>query len=55
MVKSNDDLMEVEEDDLEFETLVRELSPNMSAAEYVYFDANNPKSKPIINEHKVDW
>ena len=55
VVKSNDDLMEVEEDDLEFEALVRELSPDMSATEYVYFDANNPKSKPIINEHKVDW
>ena len=55
VVKSNDDLMKVEEDDLEFEALVRELSPDMSATDYVYFDANNPKSKPIINEHKVDW
>ena len=38
VVQSNDNLIEVEEDDLEFEALVRELSPDMSAAEYVYFD-----------------
>ena len=37
-VKSNDDLMEAEEYDLEFEALVRELSPDKLAAEYVYFD-----------------
>ena len=55
VVKSNNNLMEVEEDDLEFEALVRKLSPNMSAAEYVYFDADIPTSQPMINEHEVDW
>ena len=55
MVKSNDDLMEIEEDDLEFEALVRELNPNVSAAEYVYFDADIPTHEPLINEHKDDW
>ena len=47
--------MEVEEDDLEFEALVRGLSFDMSAAEYVYFDADVPTSEPMINEHEVDW
>ena len=37
-------MMEVEEDDLEFESLVRDLSPDMSAAEHVYFDADSPIS-----------
>ena len=55
MVKSNDNLMEVEEDDLEFEVLGRELSPDMSAAEYVYFNDNIPTSEPMINEHDVGW
>ena len=27
----------------------------MTAAKYVYFDANIPKSEPMISEHKVDW
>ena len=53
--KSNGDLMEVEEDDLEFEALVRKLSPDISAVEYVYFDAHIPASKPMINEYNVDW
>ena len=48
-------LMEVEEDDLEFEALVRGLSFDMSAAEYVYFDRDVPTSEPMINEHEVDW
>ena len=56
VVKSNDDLMEVEKDDLEFEVLVRELSSNMSAVEYVYFDVDIlATSEPMINEHEVDW
>ena len=49
MVKSNENLVEVEEDDLEFEALVRELSPDMPAAEYVYFGADIPTSEPMIN------
>ena len=48
-------LMEVQEDDLEFQVLVRGLSFDMSAAEYVYFDADVPTSEPMINEHEVDW
>ena len=48
-------LMEGEEDDLEFQALVRGLSFDMSAAEYVYFDADVPTSEPMINEHEVDW
>ena len=55
MGKSNDDLIEAEEDDLEFEAFVRELRPDMSAAEYVYFDADIPRSEPMINEHEVEW
>ena len=47
--------MEVEEDDLEFEALVRKLSPDISAVEYVYLDAHIPASKPMINEYNVDW
>ena len=47
VVKSNDDLTEVEK--------VRELSLNMSSAEYVYFDADIASSEPMINDHEVDW
>ena len=49
MVKSNENVVEVEEDDLEFEALVRELRPDMPAAEYVYFGADIPTSEPMIN------
>ena len=55
VVKSNGDLMEIQEDDLESEALVRELSLDMSAAEYLYFDADIPTSEPMINEYEVDW
>ena len=55
LVKSNDDLMEVGGDDLEFERLVRELSPDMSATEYACFNVDIPTSEPMINEHEVDW
>ena len=55
MVKRNEDLIEIEGDDLEFEALVRELRPDISAAEYVYFDVDIPTPEPMINEHKVDW
>ena len=27
----------------------------MSAAEYVYFNANIPTSEPMINEHGAGW
>ena len=49
MVKSNENVVEVEEDDLEFEALVRELRPDMPAAEYVYFGVDIPTSEPMIN------
>ena len=55
MVKKNDNLTEVKEGDLESEALVRELSPDMSAAECVYFDTDIPTSEPMINEHEFDW
>ena len=51
----NDDLMEIEEEDLEFEALVQELCPEVSATEYVNFDVDIPASEPLINEHKIDW
>ena len=38
----NDDLMEIEEEGLEFEALVQELCPDVSATEYVNFDVNIP-------------
>ena len=47
--------MEVEEEDLDFEALVRDLSSDISAAEYVNFDADVPASEPMINEHEIDW
>lgn len=54
-VVKNDNLMDVEEEDLEFETLVRQLSSNISAREYVNFDTNILASEPVINEHEGDW
>ena len=50
-----DDLMEIEEEDLEFEALVEELCPGVSPTEYVNFDTDFPVSEPLINEHKIDW
>ena len=55
VVRSNDGLMEVVEDELGFEALVRELSRDMSATEYVYFDAYIPTFESMINEHEIDW
>ena len=28
---------------------------DVSATEYVNFDADIPASEPLINEHKIDW
>ena len=47
------DLIEIQED-LEFEALVQELCPDVSATEYVNFDPDIPASEPLINEHKID-
>ena len=52
---NNGDLMEIEEENLEFETFVQELCLHVSATDYVNFDANIPSSEPLINEHKNDW
>ena len=49
-----DDLIEIEEEDLEFEAL-QKLCRDVSTTEYVYFDADIPSSEPLINEHKIDW
>ena len=50
----NDDLMEIEEEDLEFEAL-QKLCPDVSFTEYVNFYADISASEPLINEHKIDW
>ena len=46
--------MEVEDDDFEFEALVKEFTTDMSAAEYTNFDKNVPASEPMINEFEID-
>ena len=47
--------MEVEdEDDLEFVALVREFTPDISASEYVNFDADLQASEPMINQ-EIGW
>ena len=48
--------MEIEEDDdLEFEALLKEFTKDISAAEYTNFDENIPASEPIINEFEINW
>ena len=48
--------MEVEEDDnLEFEGLVKEFTADISAAEYANFDENIPASELMISEFEIDW
>ena len=48
--------MEVEEDDdLEFEALVKEFTTDISAAEYANLDGNVPASEPMINKFEIDW
>ena len=55
-IKGDNELMEVEEDDdLEFEALVKEFTTDISAAEYTNFDENVPASEPMINELEIDW
>ena len=51
----NDDLMEIEVEDLEFKARIQELCPDVSATEYVNFDADIPASEPLIDGHKIDW
>ena len=48
--------MEVEEDDdLEFEALIKEFTTDISAAEYANLDGNVPASEPMINKFEIDW
>ena len=48
--------MEVKEDhDLEFEALVKELTTDISAANYPNSKENVPASEPMIIEFKIDW
>ena len=55
-IKGDNKLMEVEEDDdLEFEALVKEFTADISAAEYANFGENVPASEPMINEFEIDW
>ena len=55
-IKGDDELMEIQEDDdLEFEALVREFTTDISAAEYTNFDENVQASEPMINEFEIDW
>ena len=51
----NYDLMEIEEEELEFKALFQESHPDVSATEYINFDANISASEPLINEHRIDW
>ncbi|XP_057303197.1 tigger transposable element-derived protein 6-like [Hydractinia symbiolongicarpus] len=55
VVQGESELMEDQEDDLEFEALVKELTEDMSAAEYIDFDADVPASEPRINELEINW
>ena len=49
-------MIEVEdEDDLEFAALVREFTPDISASEYVNFDAGLQASEPMINNQEIGW
>ena len=48
--------MEVEdEDEIEFAVLVREFTPDISASEYVNFDADLQASEPMINNQEIGW
>ena len=48
-------MTELEENDLEFEALVREFTTDISAAQFAEFDENVPVSEPLINENDIDW
>ena len=56
IVKRHEELMDVEdEDDLEFAALVREFTPDISASEYVNFDADLQASEPMITNQEIGW
>ena len=50
-----DGLMETGEEDLEYEALVKQLCPNVSATDYINFEAAIAAFEPLINDHKTDW
>ena len=52
-IKGDNELMEVEKNDLESETLVKELTTGISTGEYANFDENVPASEPMINEFEI--
>ena len=55
-IKGDSELKEVEEDDdLEFEALVKEFTTDISTAEYANFDENVPAFEPMINEFEIYW
>ena len=55
-IKGDNELMEVKKDgDLEFEALVKEITTDISAAEYPNFHENVPASEPMINQFEIDW
>ena len=55
-IKGDNELMEFEEnDDLEFEALIKEFTMDISASEYANLDENVPASEPVINEFEIDW
>ena len=48
--------MEVEEeDDLEFAAFIREFTPDISASEYVNFDADLQAFESMINNQEIGW
>ena len=55
-IKGENEMIEVEEDDnFEFETLEKEFTTDISAAEYANFDENVLVSESLINECEIDW
>ena len=55
-IKGNNEPMEVEEDDdTEFEALVKEFTTDISAAEHANFEENVSASESVISEFKIEW
>ena len=55
-INGDNELMEVKEDEnLEFEALVKEFTTDISAPEYANFNKNVPASETMINEFEIDW
>ena len=55
-IKGDNEPMEVEEDnDMEFEALVKEFTTDISTAEYANFEENVSTSESVISEFKIEW